>query len=436
MIAVGLGALIGLEREFEIQRKKRPDFAGLRTFILISLFGAVTGFLSFGILKSPTLVIVAFISIVVLIFAGYLSLVLIFKQDAIGMTTEVAALITFILGFMCIIGYDLEAIIISIVVVMFLALKEPMHGFVKKIKVSEVYATLKFAVVTLLILPFLPNVNYTPMDVPVLSKIIEVSGMFPVETIRQLNVFNPFKIWLMVVFISGISFVGYVLMRIIGAGKGLGVTGLLGGIASSTALSSSMSMESRKTSKVVLPFVMAVIIACSTMFFRIIVEVTVVNPNLLKLVLIPMVTMGFAGFFASFILWRRIKQQRVEYIELSSPFTLGPALKFAAFFVFVLVISKLGNIIFGAKGVYLAAFLSGLADVDAITLSMATISSAGEISLFVATFAITIAAIVNTFVKAGIAYLFGSESFRKWVLLILGIIVACGLLSIFFLVVF
>jgi len=426
---VGLGALVGLEREFEIQRKKRPDFAGLRTFILIALFGAISGAVSHQFLESYSFLIAAFSAMAALVIAAYFIMVYLFKRTG-GITTEVAAIITFVLGVMCAIGYRLEAVILSIVVVMFLALKTPMHGFVKKIKTAEIYATLKFAVVTLLILPFLPNINYTPMDIPLLSKIIEVTPYLSVEVAKQLDVFNPFKIWLMVVFISGISFVGYILIRMIGAGKGLGITGLLGGLVSSTAVTSSMSLESKKTTRIILPFVLAVVIACSTMFVRILIEILVINASLLKYAVIPMITMAAVGFVSSFIVWKMIKKQETKKLEFHSPFTLAPALKFAVFFAFILFISKFGNIIFGAKGVYIVALVSGLADVDAITLSMATIAGAGDISGLVATIAITIAAIVNTIVKGSIAYIFGGMHFKKKTMLILGAIVLLGFLSI------
>lgn len=430
MSAVGLGALIGVQREFEIQQFGKADIAGLRTFVLISILGALAGYLSFVFLESYTLIFVGLIILAALTVAGYVITAIKNKEEIVGITTEVAVFLTFILGMMCVIGYRLEAVIITIIIVIFLALKKPMHEFVRHIKVSEVYATLKFAVITLLVLPFLPNVNYSLMDIPLLNKLIEVTSIFPVELAKQLDVFNPFKVWLLVVFISGISFVGYILIRIIGTDKGLGVTGVLGGIASSTALTSSISLESRKKSKIVIPFVMAVIVGCSTMFIRVLVEILVVNPNLLKSTAIPMLTMGISGFVFSFVLWKMIKTTKVEEMQFNSPFTLGPALKFGLLFLFVLVISKLGSIAFGAKGVYLAAFIAGLADIDAITLSMATIAAAGGISSYVAAFAITIAAITNTAVKAGITYLFGGEEFRKRTVIIFAFIILLGLLSV------
>jgi uncharacterized membrane protein (DUF4010 family) len=433
LIAVALGALVGMQREYEIQTNQRKDFAGLRTFSLISLFGATASFISMNVLNSSIFLYVTFGSVMLLIVAAYIAMVFHFKENEIGITTEISAILTFLMGALCLLGFALPAVIITIIMVIFLAMKKPLHRFASKIKIDEVYATIKFAVITILVLPFLPNVNYTPMNIPILSKIIEAAPFLSVEIAKQLDVFNPFKIWLMVVFISGISFIGYLLIRVVGTGKGLGLTGFLGGLVSSTAVTSSMSLESKKNSKIVYPFVFAVIIACSTMFIRVIVEILVVNSSLLRFALIPMFTMGAAGFIAALIVWKKYNKNHIKNIEFDSPFTLAPALKFALFFAFVLFIAKFGYVMFGAKGVYIAALLSGLADVDAITLSMATLALAGDLSGVVATIAIAIAAMTNTVVKAGITYMFGGNKFRKATLTIFGIVVGVGLISLIFL---
>jgi uncharacterized membrane protein (DUF4010 family) len=429
LVAIGIGALIGMQREVELQKTKKKDFAGLRTFIFMTLLGAVSGFLASNLFESKTVILVIFGCLAVLIVAAYIATVMHFKEEEIGITTEVTALMSFLLGLMAMSGYTTFALITTIVIVGFLTLKRPLHEFAGKISSDEIYATLKFAVITILILPFLPNVNYTPMDIPLISKIIESAPFLSIEIASQLDVFNPFKIWLMVVFISGISFVGYILIRALGAGKGLGLTGFLGGLVSSTAVTSSMALESKKNSKIVSPFVLAVVVACSTMFIRVMVEVLVVNSAMLKYTAIPMTAMGLAGFISAFIIWRTIRKTHVKKIEFDSPFTLIPALKFAVFFAFVLFIAKFGYIMFGAKGIYIAALLSGLADVDAITLSLATLAGTGDISMLVATMAITLAAITNTIVKGGIAYLFGGKEFKTQIMTVFGIILGLGLLS-------
>lgn len=421
--------MIGSEREFEIQKQKKPDFAGVRTFTLIALFGAIAAYLSLKVFESSYFLIAGFIALIALITAST-KIVINELKNPIGITTQVSSFITFILGIMCVTGYKFEATIISIVVLIFLALKEQLHGFIRKIKTGEIYATIKFAVVSMLVLPFLPNVNYSLMDIPYLSKLIEVTKIIPISIAQQLNVFNPFQIWLMVVLISSIGFVGYVLIRIVGTEKGIGLTGLLGGIVSSTAVSIHMAVESKKEERVVLPFVLAVIIACSIMFIKLLVEVLFVNASLLKTVFIPLIAMCITGFISSLIVWRMIKHSKPRKINFKSPFAFMPAVKFGLFFAFIMIISKLGNITLGNQGIYIAAFISGLADADAITLSVATLASLGDISAMVASIAVVIGAITNTLVKGAIAYFSGAAEFRKRVLFIVLIIIFVGILAI------
>ncbi|MBU0461393.1 MAG: MgtC/SapB family protein, partial [Nanoarchaeota archaeon] len=433
LVAVGLGALVGMEREFEIQKLNKVDFAGLRTFVLISLLGAVSAYLSTVVFGSYTFFFIAFICLTILMVASLVSLIFETKERDFTITTEIAAFLTFCLGAMCILGHMMAAVILTILVFVFLTLRKNVHEFVQKIHVDEVYATLKFAVITLLILPFLPNVNYTPMDIPVLGRIIEVAPFLSVEIAQRLDVFNPFKIWLMVVLISGISFVGYILIRTIGAGKGLGLTGFLGGLVSSTAVTSSMSVESKKLERIIYPLVLAVIVACSTMFVRVFIEILFVNAGMLKYAAVPLLVMGISGFVAAFLVWQKITKEHTKSVEFKeSPFTLGPALKFAVFFGFVLLVSKFGYILFGTKGIFIAALLAGLADVDAITLSMATLAATGDISALIATVAVTIAVATNTVVKAGITHFFGARAFSRKVMTILGIVLGLGLLSLVF----
>ncbi len=427
LVAVGIGVLIGLEREMEIQQKKLKDFLGVRTFALISLFGAVMGFL----VKQPNLsqfVLIGFAGFIMLIIANHI--VRAIEKERKGVTTEFSAFLAFILGFMSTLGYYSTVLPIAILVIIFLAFKKPLHEFAARIKAEEVYATIKFAIVALVILPFLPNKNFTPLDIPNVGAIVNAIPFFSLETIATLDVFNPYRIWLMVVFISGISFVGYVLIKTIGADKGLGITGFLGGLVSSTAVTSSLSLESKRLKRIAMPAVFGVVIACSTMFARIIIEITVFNASLLRLALIPLLAMAIVGIIAAFFVWKRISRGPKHKMDFASPFALGPALKFALFFAFVLFISKLGQVTLGTKGIIIAAIISGLADVDAITLTMANLALVGDITAFVAVAGITVAAVTNTIVKGAIAYIFGSREYSKWVITIFTFMTGLGLLTI------
>ncbi|MBI5398547.1 MgtC/SapB family protein [Candidatus Woesearchaeota archaeon] len=427
LIAIALGAIIGLEREVEQQRGKTGDFAGLRTFVFITMLGALVGYLSTTFFSSYTFIYIAFFGFTLLAIASYAMFA--YVQKKAGATTEVTAILAFIIGMMVMVGFRDFAVVVTVFIAVLLALRPELHAIAKRIEKAEIFAGLEFAVISLVILPFLPNYKYSPLDVPIIAKLVEAVPSIPVDVLSKLNVFNPYKIWLMVVFISGISFVGYILSKLIGAEKGIGMTGLLGGITSSTAVTTAFTAESKRVPALVYPFVLAVVVACSIMFFRVLFEVLVVNPALFKSVVIPILMMGITGFIAAFVIYRKQTKEHKKTVELDSPFALIPAIKFALFFVVVLVISKLGQILFGTTGIFAASFISGLADVDAITLSVANLAAAGDMTTKSAVIAIVIAVSTNTAVKGVLAYFLGAKKFGRVVATVFSIVLAVGIIT-------
>ncbi|PIY60375.1 hypothetical protein COY95_02085, partial [Candidatus Woesearchaeota archaeon CG_4_10_14_0_8_um_filter_47_5] len=235
-----------------------------------------------------------------------------------------------------------------------------------------------------------------------------------------------------VIFVCGLSFAGYILMRWLGEKKGLALTGLLGGLVSSTPVMTTMAAKAKEYGEKVAqePFVFAAVIASSTMFLRIVVEVFVINPVLVPKIIIPMLIMALTGGIGALVIFTRKNTQQDVDTEViyKSPFTLGPAVKFGLFFAFVLFFSKFTQMHFGSKGLYATSLISGLADVDAITISVSKMAGS-EISGQVAVTAITIAACTNTIVKGGIAWLFGSRKFARQVALIFALMLLAGFLS-------
>ncbi|NCN86634.1 MgtC/SapB family protein [archaeon] len=427
VVAIFLGALIGLQREYTQQHIHLKRFAGFRTFILITFFGAILGYLGKGF--DSLFVIIGFSGIIVLTIVSYILTYM--REKSTSATTEVAAIMVYVLGVMCTTGNMQLAIIFGILIVAFLTFKERFHNFAKKMEKKEMMAVVKFALVSLVVLPILPNRDYSPSDIPGLTQIFESFGINS-NFLSQLNVFNFHQIWLMVILVAGISFVGYFLVKLSGSKRGYGLIGFVGGLVSSTAVTLSMAGESKKNKKVYTPFVIAVIVAMSVMFIRIIFEVAIVNSSLLSIVLVPLIVMAILGFTASVILMKKdSKKGNLEKIEFKQPFALPPALKFGLFFALILFVSKIMQILFGSTGLYITSILSGLADVDAITLSMASLSKSGEISNFVATTSIILAAASNTMVKAGMAYFLGAKKFGKIILGISLLILAVGLLVLF-----
>lgn len=403
LIALAIGALIGTERERK--QLNKSEFAGIRTFILIALFGIVSAFISEFY---PNVLIISFLGLIVLVGLSYMASTR--ENGDIGITTEVVALITFVLGALC---YTDEGImiapIIAIIITALLAAKSYLHGFIRKISEKELTNTLKFLIIAFVILPLLPD-----------------------QTMGPLDVFNPYQIWLVVVFISAISYAGYILMKLIGAERGLGLTGVVGGLVSSTAVATAMASRVKENELVIRAAVFAVVIASSMMFLRVLFEVLVINPDLISLLVIPMLSMGIVGIFLGILAWKVTKIRELDSeIELKNPFSLKPALIFGLLFIAILFISKIADIYFGSSGLYVASIISGLADVDAITISMALLAKT-TISPEVAVTAITLAAISNTIVKFLIVLFFGTRKFGQIVGLIFAAIITTGLIAIFF----
>ena len=401
LIALALGALIGIERE---RKKEGTEFAGVRTFILIAILGTLSAYLSQDF---PYFWMVSFAGLVVLVGLSYL--VTTRKNDDVGITTEIAAFLTFVLGMLCFTDEGmLLAPIFAIIVTTLLAIKPHLHRFAHRVSEKELINTLKFLIIAFVILPLLPD-----------------------EVIGPLAVFNPFQIWLMVVFISAISFTGYILMKFIGPERGLGVTGIVGGLVSSTAVATSMAARVKESGILMKAAVFATVVASSMMFLRMLFEVSVINPALLPQLSAPMMVMGVLGIILGIVVWKRTEVRHMDAdLKLDNPFSLKPALIFGALFLTILFLSKIANIYLGSSGVYLASIISGVADVDAITISMALLAP-DTISNNTAVTSITLAAISNTVFKFLITLFLGTRKFGRNIGIIFLVIILAGLVTIF-----
>jgi uncharacterized membrane protein (DUF4010 family) len=427
-IAISIGAIIGLEREIVHQKASVKDFGGVRNFVLIALFGFIFTYFSIFIINSKTLLIIGFAGFFALISAAYLVLGL--RTKRYSTTSEIAAIITFVLSGLVASSSDTSfriiSIIATIIVASLLAFKSKLHDFAQKVEMGEVFATIKMAIISIVVLPLLPNKNYTILDVSFINNLF-TEGSKSYLFFQQLNVFNPFNIWLMVLLITGISFIGYFLVKIVGERKGLGITGFLGGVASSTAVTVSMSKKS-KNQKNINGFALAIVLASSIMFLRILFEVLVVNKNLLPSLALPLGIMAFVGFcFSAWLFFRKSKKGIKDKVELKNPFEFNTALKFGLFFLLILILSKAGYILLGDTGIYIISIFSGLADVDAITLTLSSLVLSGVLSSKVAIISITLAAAMNTIVKAGIVRFMGDKKLARLISVLFFIILIVGL---------
>jgi uncharacterized membrane protein (DUF4010 family) len=397
LLAGGLGALIGLERE---QSESGGTFAGSRTFPLIALYGAlVQAFF-------PAVLALAFGTLVVPLTVAYVGKI--WYEGDIGLTTLVAALVTVVLGALTM-HSDRGAVVAIIVggaVTVLLSVKGPVHDFADRIEESERRASVKFILVVLVVLPTLPD-----------------------RSLDALYGLNPRFVWLMVVFVTGLGFVAYVLGQTLGPERGIALTGIVGGFVSSTATTVSMAEKTTQNATLYHVCAFAVVTASIVMFPRALIEVAVVNPDLLPSVAFPLGAMTVVGVAAAGVLyWQTASGETVEPEELKNPLRLRPALLFGAIFAAVLLVSEYANDWFGASGVYATAFFSGLADVDAMTITLSQLAAEGTVSTQVATTGIVIAAIANTFVKAALAWVLGTTKLGKLVSIVLGVVVLSGLI--------
>ena len=388
--ALGAGLLIGLQRQYAKLREADDLFAGTRTFALIGLLGAMSAYVTQE--TGLPLVFVAVLAVVgVYVGIGYAFNI---RGGDVGITTEIAAILTFLIGAIAAAGQLAIAAAGAVGITTLLALKPWTEKLVQSIEAEDLEATLRFAVVAALVLPLLPH---NPLGPP------------------PWDAASPFQIGLMVVFISGLSFLGYALIKLIGARRGVGLTGLLGGLVSSTAVTLTMAERSREATRLLRTLAMTVILAWSIMYGRILVEVAVINPALVGKVVLPVLAGGAVLIaWALAVYWqdRASGPLEGESAQFANPFRLRPAIQFGILYGVVLIGSKAASMYLGASGVYTGAVISGIADVDAITLSMAELSKAGSVPPSTAANAIVLAAATNTVVKGAMVWFLGHPRLR------------------------
>ncbi|MFC1592149.1 MgtC/SapB family protein [Thermodesulfobacteriota bacterium] len=397
-IALALGLIIGIERE----KEKAEAFAGIRTFPLIALLGCLAALINelFSAWAFPVVLVV----LAALVVTAHI----LNKPSRQGITTEIAAFLCFLFGALIWWQMTVLAAALAVVTVLLLATKKPLESLSSKIGQQDITAALQFGVITLIVLPVLPDSTFGP-----------------------LAVINPRTIWLMVVLIAGINFIGYILIKLLGAQQGIGLAGLLGGIASSTAVTLGFSRRSKTEPRLAPEFALGIVVASAVMFVRVLAEAFTVNPAVGRVLLIPIGSAGGVGLLSCGVVWlfRRRKAESCrekECLKANNPFELWPAIWFGLLFGLILVVAKAGQVFFGTAGVYLSSVVTGLADVDPITLSLSSLAG-DSISTTVAARGITLAALSNTAVKMLITST-GAPSLFKYSFPIFGLMIATGLI--------
>jgi uncharacterized membrane protein (DUF4010 family) len=390
-LALFLGFLIGLERE----REKIMVYAGMRTFALISLLGAVLAFVSEQI-TGAWLFVIGF-SIVALF--GMIAYYRGFETGHTGITTEVVSLLAFMLGAMVYWDMLTLASALTVVVVMILSFKPNLQTFLSSVDREDIRAGLEFAIVWVIVLPILPNRTFGPFDV-----------------------LNPREAWLMVVFVAALNLASYVLSQLYGAQRSIGLTGVLGGMISSTAVTYEFAHRSKNEDEQQHDrvFALAIAVASTGMFFRVPVLALLINSSLgLKLLYPMMAGAVVCALGVAFLAWRwrriRTGDEEPRGKAARSPFALRPALQFGVLFAVILWLSKAAQVYLGDTGAYISSVVGGIAGLDAVTLSMAKLAGAG-ISQSVAIRSVTLGAVANMLFKGGIAIVLGGGAVRRQVM--------------------
>jgi len=404
--SLAVGLLIGIERGWSGRKEDEGDrVAGIRTFSLMGLLGGIWAKLS--ALTNDWILAVIFLAVSALIITSYIIETKVHKQKDIGITTEVALLVTFSLGAWAAFGDYSYALGTAVVVVVLLNLKPVFHRWLKMIEVKEIYAGIKLLVISVILLPLLPNEGFGPW-----------------------NALNPYWIWWMVVLISGLSFVGYFLMKYLGEKLGTLLTAITGAITSSTAVTLSLAQFAKRKTTSITIFIAGVLVASSIMFVRVIIEVAVVNINLLASLWIPLVLMMVITCGGGIWLWKRQREQSPgeSTVELKNPLQFFTALQFGLLLALILLLATALEKWYGEQGIYLLSLFSGLMDVDAITLSLSRMAQT-SLNTTTATVGIIISTVANTIVKAALFTFWVGYKKSKPLLWIILLTVSAGFIS-------
>lgn len=387
--ALGLGLLVGLQREWE-----QNPVAGIRTFALASLFGALCGVMGFA--YSGWVIASAFLAFTSMVILGNLSRVREKGPDS-GLTTEMALLVMFAVGVITVHGYRMIAVVTAGTVMVLLQSKKRLHGMVRLIGEDDLREISRLVLAGLVILPALPN-----------------------REMGYLGVLNPFAIWLMVVLIVGISLAAYLAQKFLGGNKGAALAGLFGGLISSTATTASVARRSHERGACGICLAAIALIASAVVFVRVMAEVAIAAPGHWQTMLPPLLAMMFWFGLVAAVAHRMAEKKGKHVADESPPSELKSAVLFGLLYALVLVVVAAAREHFGHSGLYVAAALSGLTDMDAITLSTSRLVSSEHLEASIAWRMILVGGMANVIFKMSLAAVLGARAFLKPLLLGLG----------------
>lgn len=405
LVVIGIGSVIGLERQYTAMKENSHGFAGIRTFIFLVLLGFIAGLFYF--LFSPWVYVAVFLGVSILIAVSYWFTA---TQGDRGSTTEFTSLIAFVLGSMTLIGLIEISLMITVLVVVVLSSKFRIKTIVGTITAEEMYDFIRFVVIALLIFPFLPDETYGPYDV-----------------------LNPKEIGWVIILTSGLGLVGYILTKFLGPKKGILLGGIVGGLVSSTAVTWVYAKKSKENENLAASCATAILAASSIMFIRVLIWTFIFNQTLFNRLLpaISLVFLSAIGITLYIYFRRQTKQLNETEIPLKKPLDLKGAMIFGAIYTVILLVVSYANENLGESGTLISSAIAGFSDIDAITISVSKLSGL-KLDLGIASLAILIAAISNTLVKMGIGIYAGSAALKKNLLIGYGTVFLTALVSLIF----
>lgn len=435
-LAVVLGGVIGLEREVNEKKQASPEgklsaIVGVRSFSFVALLGAIIGLLYFE-----------FTNLSLLFGGAFLLLLLMFyhhdstnTKDA-GITTELALIFSFIIGNLLTLQVlPVQLILaITVVVILLLSQKEKIKHVVEDIRKQEINAFISFAIIAIVILPFLPNQSYAIADIPGIQSFLENFDV-NVQKILAIDMINPFKLWLIVALITGVDFIGYVLEKIFGSKKGWLLTSAVGGFVSSTATTQSLAQESKHKSQVN-HLVSAALVANLVSFIQIAILIGAIN-SVLLIKLFPILLMMFvaAGILLFYFLHAKdekaLKEEKATTNKQKNIIDIGAAIKFAFLFLVINIVSKISLELFGESAFLLTTGIGAVIGLDAVMINTAQLAGT-HIDYTLAAFAFILANAVNLFGKSIYSFTQGKKEFAVRFLMSVTIIVITSLLGVFF----
>ena len=401
-VALAIGLMIGLERGWEQRQLQEGErVAGFRTFGLVALLGALTLMLSPQAQWLPAATMVA---LAVIAGIGYYRISR--RPGRRGATGVIALFLTFALGAMAGSGRLEASASVAVVVTLLLGFKPELHEVVRRIDRQELLGTMRLLLISVVVLPVLPNRGFGPWQA-----------------------LNPYKLWWMVVLVAGISYVGYFAQKIGGSHRGTLAEALFGGMISSTAVTLTLSRRAAADHGHDDVLAAAIVVASSLMFVRLLAIVAPVAPLLVAPLAVPLGVAAVVGFAAAGMMAWRMRQRSPagdHEIKHRNPLDLSMALKFGLLLAAILVLSRALRAWLGDRGVYLIAAAGGVADVDAIALSIASMAEQGTVTVRAGVAGMLIAVAVNTMVKSAIALGFGGFRFGLRVGLPMVVALVCG----------